>query len=171
MQVVRKGLLYLVVVLLSLAVFAPKRELYYLLESYLMRQDIIIDNETIESGLFSLTLRHPDLYVKGIRIATIQEVSLLTLLFYTHAAAKDIETDRSLRQWVPGKIDTVSLDYQLLDPARITIRATGFFGEAKGYLSLRKRVLHLDLLQEKAIGSLKPMLKKGKKGWYYETSF
>jgi len=171
MQVVRKGLLYFIVIVLSLAVFSPKRELYYLLEAYLMRQDVIIDNEKIESGLFSLTLKHPDLYVKGIKISTIKEISLTTLLFYTHIAAKDIGTDRSLRQWVPGKIDRVSLNYQVLDPFRVTIKATGFFGEAKGYLSLKKRVFHLDLLNEKSVGSLRPMLKKGEKGWYYEASF
>ena len=66
MQVVAKGLLFLLVILLSLAIFAPKRELYYLLEEQLMQKDIIISNEEVHSGLLTLKLRHPELYIKGI---------------------------------------------------------------------------------------------------------
>jgi len=171
MQVVKKIPLYFLVILFSLAVFAPKRELYYLLEAYLMRQDIIIDNEEIRSGLFSLELRHPVLYVKGIRVADIEEVSLISLLFYTAATARGIKTDASFRRWVPEKIETVSLHYQVLNPVNIILKAKGSFGAVEGYISIRKRVLHLDLTEEKSIGILKSLLKKGEKGWYYETTF
>ena len=171
MQVVKKALLFFVVILFSLAIFAPKRELYYLLEEYLMRQDIIIDNEKVESGLFALKLHHPVLYVKGIKVADIEEVSLFTLLFYTTISAREIKTDTSFRRWIPEQIETVSLRYQILNPLNITLSARGSFGTAKGYLSIDKRILHLDLTEEKSIDVLKPLLKKGEKGWYYETSF
>ncbi len=171
MQVVKKALLYFLVILFSLAVFAPKRELYYLLEAYLMRQDIIIDNEEIESGLFALKLHHPVLYIKGIKVADIEEVSLFTLLFYTTISAKEIKTDASFRRWVPGQIDTVLLRYQVLNPLNITLQAKGSFGAANGYFSIDKRVLHIDLTEAKSIDMLKPLLKKGEEGWYYETSF
>ena len=171
MQVVKKSLLFFIVVLLSLAIFAPKRELYYLLEAYLMRQDIIIDNEEIESGFFALTLHHPVLYVKGIKVADIEEISLFTLFFYTTISAKGIKTDASFRRWVPGQIDIVSLRYQVLNPLNITLQAKGSFGVGNGYFSIDKRVLHIDLTEAKSIGMLKPLLKKGKEGWYYETSF
>jgi len=171
MQVVKKALLYFLVILFSLAAFAPKRELYYLLEAYLMRQDIVIDNEEIKSGLFSLELEHPVFYVKGIRVADIEKVSLYSLLFYTAAMARGINTDASFRRWVPEKIETVSLHYQILNPMNIVLKAKGSFGTLKGYISIRQRVMHLDLTEEKSIGVLKPLLKKGEKGWYYETSF
>jgi len=171
MQVVKKTLLFFVVILFSLAVFAPKRELYYLLEEYLMRQDIIIDNERIESGLFALKLHHPELYVKGIKVADIDEVSLFSLLFYTVMSAGDIKVESSLQNWLPREIDRVSLRYQVLDPLHIRVKARGSFGAADGYISIRERVLHLDLTEEKSIAVLKPLLKKGEKGWYYETSF
>jgi hypothetical protein len=173
MQVVKKALLYFLVILFSLAVFAPKRELYYLLEAYLMRQDIVIDNEEIKSGLFSLELEHPVFYVKGIKIAQVEKISLFTLFFYTSINAKEVKVDDSLKQWVPGKIKTVKLYYQLADPRRISIKVSGFFGKAKGYLELglKQRKLYLGLTKADSIGSLAPLLKKGEKGWYYETSF
>ena len=171
MQVVKKSLLFFIVILFSLAIFAPKRELYYLLEEYLMRRDIIVDNEKIESGFFALKLHHPELYVKGIKVAEIEEVSLFTLLFYTAMSAKEIKVDSSLQSWAPRQIETVSLRYHVLDPLYIRMKARGSFGTVDGYFSIRKRLLHLDLTEEKSIDVLKPLLKKGEKGWYYETSF
>jgi hypothetical protein len=53
----------------------------------------------------------------------------------------------------------------------IVLKAKGSFGTLKGYISIRQRVMHLDLTEEKSIGVLKPLLKKGEKGWYYEASF
>jgi len=171
MQVVKKVLLGLLVILFSLAIFAPKRELYYLLEERLMQQDIIISNEEIDDGLFTLTLRHPELYFKGIKVANINEVKLFSLLFYTTVIIKEIKTDASLQKWIPGEIDNFTAGYLLWKPGNIALGAMGSFGRAEGVVSLNKRVIHIDLVGEKSIKRLKPLLKKGKKGWYYENSF
>jgi len=171
MQMVKKGLIYSLVILFSLALFAPKRELYYLLEGYLLRQDIIIDDEEIRSGLLSLKLEHPVLYVKGIELARVKEISLHTLLFYTYAAASGIVPDRSLKRLLPGKIEDISLRYQLLDPLRIRVKLKGDFGTANGYIAIRERKVHLDFSDIQRLKGLRSMLKKGEKGWYYETTF
>ncbi len=171
MQMVKKAILFFIVILFSLAVFAPKRELYYLLEKQLMQLDIIIDNEKIESGLFTLKLKHPEFYIKGIKMAEIEEISLFTLFFYSSITAKGIETDASLRKWIPVEIAVVSAHYQLFTPESIIVNAIGSFGAAKGYLLPAENLLHLDLTEEEPIKELKPMLKKGEKGWYYEASF
>ncbi len=172
MQVVAKGLLFLLVILLSLAIFAPKRELYYLLEEQLMQKDIIISNEEVHSGLLTLKLRHPELYIKGIKVAEIEEITLFTLLFYTSITANGIKTDTSLRRWAPVQVAAMSAYYQLFDPQRIVLNLIGSFGSAKGYLSYPENLLHLDLTTEgEPIKKLKPLLKKGEEGWYYEISF
>ncbi len=171
MQVVKKAVLGLLVILFSLAIFAPKRELFYLLEERLMQQDIIISNEEIDTGLFTLTLRHPELYFKGIKVADINEVRLFSLLFYTAVTVKEIKTDASLQKWVPGEIDELTAGYQLWIPDSITLGALGSFGRAEGVVSLDKKVIHIDMIEEKSIETLKPLLKKGEKGWYYEAAF
>ncbi|MEA3456255.1 MAG: hypothetical protein U9R26_07080 [Campylobacterota bacterium] len=171
MQVVKKVVLGLLVILFSLAIFAPKRELFYLLEERLMQQDIIISNEEIDTGLFTLTLRHPELYFKGIKVADINEIRLFSLLFYTTAIVKGIKADASLQKWVPGEIDNLTAGFQLGNPGNIALGALGSFGRAEGYVSLNKRVVHIDLIEEKSIKALKPLLKKGEKGWYYEAAF
>ncbi len=164
-------MLGLLVILFSLAIFAPKRELFYLLEERLMQQDIIISNEEIKAGLFTLTLRHPELYFKGIKVADIKEIRLFSLLFYTTVTVKEIKTDASLQKWVPGEINALTAGFRLWSPGNITLGALGSFGRAEGHVSLNERVIHIDLIEEKSIKALKPLLKKGAKGWYYETAF
>lgn len=136
-----------------------------------MQQDIIISNEEIDTGLFTLTLRHPELYFKGIKVADINEIRLFSLLFYTTAIVKGIKADASLQKWVPGEIDNLTAGFQLGNPGNIALGALGSFGRAEGYVSLNKRVVHIDLIEEKSIKALKPLLKKGEKGWYYEAAF
>ena len=171
MQVVIKATLGLLVILLSLAIFAPKRELFYLLEERLMQQDIIISNEEIDDGLFTFTLRHPELYFKGIKVADINEVRLFSLLFYTSVIVKKIKPDASLHKWVPGEIDNLTAGYLFWKPGNIALGAVGSFGRAEGVVSINKKMIHIDLTEEKSIKALKPLLKKGEKGWYYESSF
>lgn len=171
MQMVKKIILALIVILLSLVIFAPKRELYYLLEAQLMQQDIIIHNEEIDAGLFSLTLKHPELYVKGIRIAQVDEVTLRPLLFYTVATVKGVQFDHTLDRWVSGGVTEIRASHLFTDPMRIDLSLSGTFGKAEGYVDLSRQIIHLDLTEEQKIGKLKSMLRKGEKGWYYETSF
>ncbi|MEA3417775.1 MAG: hypothetical protein U9Q90_00070 [Campylobacterota bacterium] len=171
MQMVKKIILALFVILLSLMIFAPKRELYYLLEAQLMQQDIIIHNEEIDAGLFSLTLKHPELYVKGIRVAQVDEATLRPLLFYTVATVKGVQFDRTLERWVSGGLTKITASHLFADPMHVNLSLSGAFGKAEGSIDLDSRSIHLDLTEEQKIGKLKSMLKKGEEGWYYETSF
>jgi hypothetical protein len=158
-------------VIFSIVAFAPKRELYYKLENYLLKKDIVIDNEQIEEGLFTLKIRHPDIYVKGIKAVEAGEISFLSLVFYNRLQGRDMRVDRSLRNFLPGEISIASAKYSIIDPLHIVIDAKGAFGEAHGYISLKKRTLHMDFSDVKSLGALRSMLRKGEKGWYYESSF
>lgn len=169
MQMVRKILLVLVVLLFSLVLFAPKRELYYLLEKQLMKQDIIINNAQIQSGLFTLTLKGLQIYVKGIEVARVDEVEIFSLLVYNRLSATGIETESSLYRLIPTKVESMDLEYQILKPTAIQIDTNGTFGRASGFVDASK--IHLNLAEEGSIAALKPMLRSGNEGWYYELSF
>ncbi len=171
MQVVKKGLLIIVVLLLSLAIFAPKRELYYMLEAQLMKNDIIIHNEEIVGGLFTLKLNHPQLYVKGIRVAEVEQIELWSLLFYSRLSINAISVDESIKNLVPTQIDNISISHKLFDPLTLFVDGRGEFGTANGKVMLDNRSVRVNMGDEKLIGKLKPLLKKGDEGWYYETAF
>jgi len=170
MQMVKKILLVIVVVLFSIVIFAPKRELYYLLENELMKYDIIINNEDIEEGLLLLHINHPDIYVKGIELANIDKIDISSLLFYNTIEVDGITTDRSLKKLMPAKVTTIKATYQIVDPLKVAISIEGDFGKADGYLYIKESKIRLDISEPKDISRLKHLLRKDDKGWYYETA-
>ena len=167
---VKKAILVFMVVILSLAIFAPKRELYYMLEDRLMQSGIIIDDEQIEDGLISLTINHPKIYVRGILIANVDKIRLWTIFFYSRLAVGNIDIDKSLQKFVPSPIKKVQVAYSLANPTNLSILVTGDFENINGQLSLKDRVVHIDITDKKLINRFKSQLRKGENGWYYETS-
>jgi len=167
---VKKAILVFMVVILSLAIFAPKRELYYMLEDRLMQSGIIIDDEQIEDGLISLTINHPKIYVRGILIANVDKIRLWTIFFYSRLAVGNIDIDKSLQKFVPSPIKKVQVAYSLANPTNLSILVTGDFENINGQLSLKDRVVHIDITDKKLINRFKSQLRLDENGWYYETS-
>lgn len=156
---------------LALVVLMPKQELYYKLEETLFVQDIIFNEEVIDEKLFGLTLKNVAVYVKGIHLASIEEVKLFTLLFYTSIEVSGLSIDNSLRAMVPQGADKIILKHSLVSPLSIQVEGQGSFGLMVGEIDLSGRRVHLDFNESKELEMLKPSLKKSEKGWVYETSF
>jgi len=161
----------LLVALFSLALFAPKRELYYLLEEQLMKQDIIINNEIVEDGLLSITLNHPEIYFKGIRIAEVESIRLWSLLFYSRLDIKSIAVNQRLQQFVATDIESIAITHTPLVPKELSLLGEGGFGVVDGTMGLESRVVRINIYDDALISKLKALLKQDDKGWYYETSF
>jgi hypothetical protein len=171
MQVVKKLLLGLLLVWGALLLFMPKEELYFSLERELAKQGVEINEGTITESPFGLTLENVTVYVQGIQVATLKEVSLFTLLFYTRIEAEEIKTDKALHSMLPSEIAKLEAVHSVLSPLMLHVKAEGSFGKVEGEVSLNKREVHLDFVETKQIDMLRSVLKKGEKGWYYETSF
>ena len=171
MSMVKNMVIYFIVIWLGIVVLMPKQELYYKLEEALLTEDIALNEEKVEEGFFSITLKNVSVYAKGIYIANIEEVSLFTLLFYSEVEVKDLRIDDSLKAMVPQKIEKAVLEYSVFSPFSVSIDAVGSFGSVGGNIALNERKIHLDFNESKNIDMLKPQLKKGEKGWVYETSF
>jgi len=171
MQMVKKVLISIVVIIFSLIIFTPKRELYYALEEQLLDNDIIISNEKIESGLFTMRITSLKLYMKGIKIADIDRVDIFYLLFYNTISISGIEGDSSLYKIMPTKINSIDAKYSISDPMKVSIDVNGTFGYAEGVVSLSDNKMRLDIVEERSINALRPILSRGDKGWYYEISF
>lgn len=171
MQVVKKSLIIVVVVWLSILVLMPKQELYYKVEEALAKYDIKLNEKEIDTGLFSVTLKEVTLYAKGIAIGTIKEVKLSTWLFYNRIALQSLHLDESLKNMMPQETEQAVIAYSLIAPLDVSIEASGSFGAMEGSADLKERKVRLDFNESKNIQMLKPQLKKDEKGWFYETSF
>ncbi|UFH59302.1 hypothetical protein [Sulfurovum mangrovi] len=171
MQMVKKILTLIVVLWLALIVMMPKQEIYYLLEQELAKQDIKISSEKIREGWFTFTLKEPSIYVKGIKVATVEELEVFTLLFYTRGSLKGLLLDRSLERFAPREVDQAVVTHSVVNPLNMMITASGIFGEADGSVNLMERQLRMRFSQSNKLGMLRSKLKKDGEGWLYETSF
>ena len=171
MSMVKTILTLCVVIWLALVILMPKQELYYKLEEVLLTQEIALNEEEIEEGFFGLSLKNVSVYVKGIYVASIEEINLFTLLFYSSAEVKMLHIDDSLKTMVPQETQKAVLVHSLTAPFSVSVEALGSFGSMNGAIDLNERKVHLDFNESKNIAMLKPQLKKGEKGWVYETSF
>ena len=171
MQMVKNSLIAFIVVWLGILVFMPKQESYYKLEEALAKHEIKLNETNIDEGLFSLNLKDVTVYFKGINVATIEEVSLFTLLFYNSIELQSLIVDDSLKNMLPQEIKSIVAKHSILSPLEVSVDASGSFGSAVGNIDLNEGKVRLDFNESKNIEMLKSQLKKDEKGWYYETSF
>ena len=172
MQMVKRivGGFFLFIVLMWL--FAPKQELYYLLEKKLKENDIIISNETVVDTWFGLNIQNADIYVKGIKMANVTNLQLNIFFFYDTLDVKNINIDESLHAMAPKNIDELKVKYSVIDPLHVMINGLGSFGTASGVVDLKEKNIHIDFPVAKDIQTIKKYLKKDKTGgWYYETNY
>jgi len=171
MQMVKNIFMGLLLVWFILIILMPKQELYYKLEQELNKNDIIINEKRIEEGLFSLTLYDSDVYIKGIKLATVKKIEFLTFLAYTRILLEELYLDDSLKSMFPTQIDKAKFIHTALNPIYVDISSEGSFGKLSGIVNLEERVVRVDFNNTENINNLKSKLQKDKKGWYYETSF
>ncbi|MBA1421395.1 MAG: hypothetical protein FAF03_11315 [Epsilonproteobacteria bacterium] len=171
MQMVKKSIGILFAVWFTLLLFMPKEEMYYTVEKTLAAQDITLNEKSIEEGLFSLTIKDVTVYVKGIALIHIDEVDFFTLLVYNTLRIDNLVVDEVLHSKVPARTEEARFTYQVFAPLTVSLDANGSFGYAEGTIGLADKQVHVDFLKAKEIEMIKPFLKKGEKGWFYEKSF
>jgi len=171
MQMVKQIFIFIVLLWFSILLFMPKQELYYKLEKELEIKNIKINEESINTGLFSLTLNHADIYVKGIKLATAEEIDFFTLLFYSKVEFQKLILDSSLSSMAPTDIEKLTFSHFIWNPLNISVNAQGTFGALNGDIYLSDQTVRLDFNESKSIEKFKSKLKQDDKGWYYETSF
>jgi hypothetical protein len=171
MQMVKKSVLIFLMLWFAILLFMPKAELYYTIEKSLAKQDIKLNEKSIEEGPFSLTLKDVTVYVKGIALAKIEELDFFTLLFYSSLELSNLKVDEALQTKVPATTKEASFTHSILSPLSISIDANGSFGAIDGKVNIINKDLRIDFVEVGDIGMIQPHLTKDEKGWFYEKSF
>jgi len=171
MRLVKGILIFIVALYLGLIFFMPKSELYYFLEKQLNKQGVVIDNELLNSKFTSLEIEHPIAYYQGVDVARVSKIKVTPLIFVNKVEADNIELLNIAKKFLNVSVDSLKLNHSILKPYRVKIDAIGSFGIANGYANLKSRVIHIDITKAKDINSIRRFLKKGAKGWYYESRF
>jgi len=170
MQMVKNIVIIIVVVWFGLVAFMPKKALYYRLEEELAKQDIKLNEKLIDESLFSLRIEDVNVYVKGINIASIREINLFTLLFYSHLSIDEVNLDSSLGM-LAKDIGRSDIFHSISSPTNLVVDVNSSIAKVDGLVDLAQRKVRLDIENSPNIKMIRPMLKKDEKGWYYETNF
>jgi hypothetical protein len=171
MQVVKKALMILFAVWFAFVLFMPKRNLYYKVEQELSSQGIKINEAKISEGMFTFDIDDAVVYIKGIDLIHVKQVSFFSLLFYSSISLENVVLDESLSSMAPTRLETATLSHVIWSPGHISVSGKGDFGTFEGDIDLVQRKVHLDFVEITELGVLKRQLKEGEKGLYYETSF
>ncbi|MRJ03238.1 MAG: hypothetical protein C6I05_07300 [Epsilonproteobacteria bacterium] len=143
-----KWLGYLLLFILFIALFLPKRQLYYKAEEELYRYGVVISDEQIEEGPFSLGLSNGDLYMKGILVGNFEEVDLYPDLLFNGVLVRGFRRNRSISLIPDLTIERLLLFYTPFYPLKLLIRGEGSFGTVEGWIDLRERKGEIDLFGE-----------------------
>jgi len=171
MQVVKKLIGYTLLIWFAVILFMPKENLYYQLERVAAQEGIEINEASIKSGVFTLSVRSPEVYYEGVAVASAEALDATVFLLYDRVIITGIALDRTIASMVPLTVDKVELVYSILTPQKVTLKGEGSFGRCHGEIDLKERRVHISMDDPEKIGSIKSLLKKGEEGWYYETSF
>jgi len=172
MQMVKRILGGFFLSLILLWLFAPKVELYYLLEKSLKERNIIISNETITDTWYGLKIENATLYVAGAKVANAAQLNFNFFLFYNTLKISEVKMDKSLSNMAPKEVNYFSAIYSVLNPLNVKLDGEGSFGVLDGTVNLKNREVEILFPVTKEIKTIKKFLKKDKeKGWLYETNY
>ena len=172
MQMVKRIVSGFFLVLLLLWLFAPKQELYYLLEKSLKEKNIIISNETIKDTWIGLKVENADIYSNGIKMANGVNFNVMFLFLFAKLDIDHINVDEAFHGMLPKKIDKLTATYSIINPLNILVKGEGSFGDLEGKIALKNRNIEILFPNPKDLKTIKKFLKKdATKGWYYETNY
>ncbi|NOZ90629.1 MAG: hypothetical protein GXO60_05005 [Epsilonproteobacteria bacterium] len=171
MQMVKKIIGGFFLLLIFLVVFAPKQQIYYLLEKELAKNDIVISNEKFEDNLFGFSIKDADIYIKDIKMAQVKSLDLDIFFLYNKLEIKSVKTDKGIQNMVPKYIDKITAVFSIIHPYKIDIKGNGSFGEVEGGVYLNMNKIFIRVSKSKDISAFRKFLKKDKEGLYYEKYF
>lgn len=145
MKSILKSLMIFLFILMALIAFLPKKNLYFLAETFLEQKKIILYGERITEKPFALSLNTVKLNYNGIDAGNIELLSSQIYLFYNTINVKNATFVQEISQFVPNKIQNLKIQYSVLSPLKVLVNSSGDYGVLKGFFQIPKRELTLVL--------------------------
>jgi hypothetical protein len=154
-------IIYIILTVVFIFVFAPKKEILLLGEQVLSVKKINIVKQPYNSKIY-----YDDIFVA--KVKTIE----INLLMYNNAInMKDIKIDKDYEVFVPTKIYNVDITYSLLEPIHVHLTSKGEFGELNASYNILNELVYIQLAPSDVLLRNKDIMKifvKTKDGYIYE---
>ncbi|WP_143709724.1 hypothetical protein [Nautilia profundicola] len=142
----------------------PKKELFFLIQNYLKKENIYI-NTKINQTITGLIFNNGQIYYKNINVCDFNKGILNIYLIQNNLYIKDLKIN--IGNYF---IKKAYLSHNILDPFIININASANFGDIKGKIDIKNSFLKIYIINIKN-QTIKKLLKKDKKGYYYYVNF
>ena len=166
---VRNIIIILILVPLAIVFFAPKRELYYLMEQKLQDSNIIISSEQLDTTPLGIDASHPVFYASGMPVATAEGFNIWSILFTTHFNARGVKIAEGFPQELVA--DKLGISNMIFTPFDLSIDGVSSLGNLNGNINLGDRVVRIDVDTKKVPKYYNSYFKKSDEGVYYESNF
>lgn len=169
-----KRILYFFYIFLIVIILFPKEKFYYTFESFISEYHLYISHEDITDSLFYLDADNGEVLLDNQVVASIENIRISPWIFFNRLSLSNLTVSPVYRNFFPGKIDTVTLTYSLLNPFDITIHGEGDFGHFNGKYNLMNQTLRIVFdatYQLRRYGLLVSKLHQEKEGLVYESNF
>ena len=170
-----KALLWSLLFLYLAVAMLPKEALFYKAETLLQPFKVYVNESGTSDRLLAFDINDATILFQDIEAAKIDTIRLTTLLFYNAVTVSPFRVKEDLAAFVPPVVDSLQLTHHIFMPHRIALYAKGDFGEARGYVDLLARRVHIDIDFAAVVSrnhrALLQMVRKNNEGYYYEYAF
>jgi hypothetical protein len=161
MRYVLKTIIYIVVTVIFIFAFAPKKEIILLGEQVLSVYKINIVKQPDDTKIY-----YDDIFVAKVKILDIN------LMMYSNVInIKDIKIDKDYEVFVPTNIDNIDITYSLFEPTLVHLTSKGQFGEVNASYNILNASIYMKLAPSKILLKNKNIMNnfvKTKNGYIYE---
>jgi hypothetical protein len=146
MKNILKKIIYAYLIVLIILSFIPFTNLYFLLNNQLQKNNIFINEKKVSSFLSTVKLNNVQLYYEDIKALKLDVFKVNIYLLYNSINISDITIDEGLKDFLPEKINEVTIYYSILYPTKAFISSDGDFGEVSGHIDFINRKVFITLI-------------------------
>ena len=121
MKFLLKILFYTIFFILTLILFLPKQELYFLLEKKLENKNIIISKEKVNDGINYLSLSNFEIYYDKLLISEVESLTLDSYLFFSKINIKNLKISDAFNHIFPSELKNIEVNYNIIDFNKVTL--------------------------------------------------
>lgn len=167
-----KKILFHITVIFVVTIFSmPKLDLYYTFAHALQNHSINIKNEKYREGFLGLSLKDATIAYRNNNIGDVDEIKIYNFLFYNQIICDNIRIKSSFNQKEIIQINRMNALWSILSPKKVYIYIDSNLGGLEGNFDISSMILKVYFENGSEINSIKELLKKDEKGWYYESNF
>lgn len=168
-------LLCLLLFLQLFIVFLPKGQVFNYLKDKIKVYHIVFHSQLEKDEGIKLILKNNLFIYDGLKVASIENISVDTFMFYTQINIKNAMLSEVSESIMPNHISQIKIYWSPFILNHVKLQANGDMGAVSGYVDLfhKKIILILKpskLMKTRYMATLKEM-KKTKKGYRYVYNF